>query len=73
MSAKEGPTFTFSLPCPHQLRHCPLDGTQLVVSVGLGWSRHTCIPTGFMYYGDHLISKIVSVIESHLTLSHVLP
>jgi len=48
-----------------QLRHCRLDGTQLVVSVGLGWSRHTCISTGFMYYRDQFIFKIVSVIESH--------
>jgi len=33
---------------------------------GLGWSRHTCIPKGFMYYRD-------SVTESYLALSYVLP
>jgi len=27
----------------------PLDGTQLVVLAGLGWSHHTCIPKGSMY------------------------
>ena len=79
MSANEGPASTFSLPrgrlasLPRQLRHWPLDSTQLVVSVGLGWSRHTCIPTGFMYYRDHFICKTVSLIESYLTLSYMLP
>ena len=51
----------------------PLDGTQLVVSAELGWSRHTCIPKGFMYYGAHFISTIPSLIESYLTLSYVPP
>jgi len=31
-----------------RLRDHPLDGAQLVVLTGLGWSRHTCIPEGFM-------------------------
>jgi len=46
-----------------------LDGTQLVVLAGLVWSRHTCIPKGFIYYRDHFISKIVSLIESYSALS----
>jgi len=44
---------------PHILQqNCAhaLDGTQLVVLGGLGWSRHTCIPKGFMHYRDHFIS-----------------
>jgi len=37
-----------------------------------GWSRHTCIPKGFIYYRDHFISTILSLIESYLALSYVL-
>ena len=62
-----------SPPCPRQLRHCPLNGTQLVMAAGLEWSRHTCIPTGFMWYRDHFISTVPSLIESYLALSYVLP
>jgi len=51
----------------------PLDGTQLVVLAGLGWSRRTCIPKGFKYYRDHFISTILSVIKGYLALSYVLP
>jgi len=40
---------------------------------GLEWSRHTCIPKGFMYYRDHFISTILSLTESYLALSYVLP
>ena len=50
-----------------------LDGTQFVVFAGLGWSRHTCIPKGFMYYRDHFISTVVSSVESYTALSYVLP
>ena len=31
-----------------------------------GWSRHSCIPKGFMYYRDHFISTIVCLIERYL-------
>jgi len=50
----------------------PLDGTQLVVLAGVGWSRHTCIPKAFISYRDHFISTILSLIESYLALSYVL-
>jgi len=50
-----------------------MDGTQLVVLAGLGWSHHTCIPKGFMYYRDHFISTIISLIESYLALSYAGP
>jgi len=43
------------------------------VLTGLGWSRHTCIPKGFLYYRDHFISTIICLIESYLDLSYVLP
>jgi len=39
----------------------PLDRTQLVVWAGQGWSLHSCIPKGFMYYRDHSISTILSL------------
>ena len=53
----------------------PLEGAQLVVLAlaGPGWSCHTCIPKGFMYYRDHYIYKIISLIQSYLALSYVLP
>jgi len=50
-----------------------LDGTQLVVLAGLGWSRHTYIPKGFIYYRDHFISTILSLLVSYLALSYILP
>jgi len=51
------------------LGHCPCVNPLLVVLTGLGWSRHTCIPIGFMYYRDHFASIIVSLIESCLCLT----
>jgi len=56
-----------------RLARPPEDGTQLVVLAGLGWSRHNCIPKGFMYYRDHFISTILSLIESYSALSYELP
>jgi len=38
----------------------------------LEWSQRTCIPKGFMYYRDHFISTILSLIESYLAFSYVL-
>jgi len=35
---------------------------------GLGWSRHTCIPKGFMHYRDHFISTTLYSIESCFVL-----
>jgi len=67
---------SFNIPTVElRLHDHPLDGTQLVVLEGCrqGWSRHTCIPKGFMYYRDHFISAIVSSIESYLALSYALP
>jgi len=45
----------------------------IAVLAGLGWSRHTFIPKGFMYYRDHFISAINSLIESYLAMSYLLP
>jgi len=53
----------------HGLRVNP----SLVVLTELEWSSHTCIPKGFMYYRDNFTSTIISLIESYLTLSYVLP
>jgi len=50
-----------------------MNGTQLVVLAGLGWSRHTRILRGVMYYRDHFIYTILSLIGSYLALSYVLP
>jgi len=53
----------------------PLDGTQLVVGRvgGTGMVASTCIPKGFMHCRDHFFSPILSLIESYLALSYVLP
>jgi len=52
----------------------PPTGRHSVARVaGLGLSRHTSIPKGFMSYRDHFISAILSLIESYLALSYVLP
>jgi len=46
----------------------PPTGRHSVARVaGLGWSRHTSIPKGFMSYRDHFISAILSLTENHTT------
>jgi len=37
---------------------------------GVGVATSHFIPKGFMYYGDHFISKILSLIESYLAVLH---
>ena len=48
----------------------PTGGHSIGRVEGLGWSRLTCIPKGFMYYRVHFISAILSLSESYLALSY---